>query len=198
MLGVAVEADVSGVAGVVDALGAGVSMAGGVGAGLLAVDEVSLAGGVVSGDGVDALREETDEGSELDGTDGLLFAVVRVLFVVVVVFAGALSSRAATFAREVGSGVATAVLAAGPESDTAGEEVVDSSVAAGAVPESATFEVGAVGTATSFVLTSWLNANAPSTTMAMITPNAIGKCFTEASCWVDSHLRTGAARAGCA
>jgi hypothetical protein len=37
------------------------------------------------------------------------------------------------------------------------------------------------GAAMTFASILWLNANAPAITIAMITPNAMGKCFIEAS-----------------
>ena len=138
-----------------------------------------------------------------DGVDSLETAVLRDD-----VLAAFVDFLDAGFAAGVGSGVTVAVAGAGAGAATAGApesattvDFVSVLVVVSAGDErldDARFDVAAAGTiATGFEVTSWLNRNAPAITRAMITPKAMGKCFTEASCWDSSPVRTGAAPRRC-
>jgi hypothetical protein len=87
---------------------------------------------------------------------------------------GAMAGAGATSEREPASAIteedvwlAAALVSLAGEGNEARDSLTLATVFGAAVPD---------------VPTWWLNASAPATTMAMITPNAMGKCFTEASC----------------
>ena len=161
----------------------------GVGAGVGVAEAV--VSGVLVAAGVDSV---VVEGALLERSLEVLGAVARVVdFETVRVdfvdffgaAAGTLVDSVVSFAVAVagagtGAGVATAgVPASATTVDLLSVAVVVSGVAGF---DDARFDAGAAIVATGFEATSWLNRNAPAITRAMITPNAIGKCFTEASC----------------
>src|SRR5262249_39734983 len=75
-----------------------------------------------------------------------------------------------------GVGAATGGLASATFVSVVVVELV--SLEGGVTFDDARFEVAAGTMAAGLDATSWLNRNAPAITRAMITPNAIGKCFT--------------------
>ena len=158
---------------------------------------VGVAEAVVSGAGAAGAGDDSAaEGAGLaDSVDGLGSAATFVLFeLVLVAFAvftglaaaafGVLLDSVVSVAVEAGAGVAAAgALASATTVDFVSAAVVLVSLV-GDEFDDARFDVAAAGTiATGWDATSWLNRNAPAMTSAMITPKAIGKCFTEASCW---------------
>src|SRR6185312_1474404 len=159
---------VPGIAVSVLALGAGVGVEAELSGKLV---ELSV-GALVTGAVEDALEAE-----RLFGADFATFAA----------FLGAelvSSTVAVSGAREgaaLGNGVGAGVLA----SATTVEDVV---VVLASFAGDAAFisrpEAGAACAIGAVLPTSWLNSNAPAITSAMITPKAMGKCFTEASCGI--------------
>ena len=133
-----------------------------------AVSALALGGAV-------SVSVEVGAGSRVDVAGGvaaaLVFGVAVAVFTGFAVFTGALSGSAGAALGDegmLGAGVVSGVLVS-----LAGEG--DETGAGFALAT-------ACGAAMTFASMRWLNANAPAITMAMITPNAIGKCFTEASC----------------
>ena len=166
-------------------------LAAGVGLGA-GVAEAVVSGAGAAGAGVDSAAEGAGLADSLGGLGSaatfVLFEVVLVAFAVLTGLAaaafGALLDSAVSVAVEAGAGVATAgALASATTVDLVSAVVVLVSLAGGEFDD-ARFDVAGAGTiATGCDATSWLNRNAPAMTSAMITPKAIGKCFTEASCW---------------
>lgn len=178
-----------------------------LGAAALGLGGVSAGAGVGDDSAVDGVADVEDVLVSLvlaDGGVGSLETPV-LLDEVLAAFVDFLGAGLAAGASSVfsvavagsGAGVATAGV---PESATiagfASVAVVVSLVGEASF-EDARLEVGPAKALAGFDATSWLNRNAPAITRAMITPKAMGKCFTEASCWDSSPVRTGAASRRC-